>query len=270
MVGAIRNSTATAIVASALYVLILLWEMNLRDPRYLDGWLLVGLMLMQLTYHMRRGWIGRSLTSAARWLKLHIYVGYLVVALFIIHTQFRLPDSMFEWALWILFVVTAVSGVVSAYLSSAVPSKLDLGGRDIEFDAVPAERAKLASEVAGLAERAATDASLRPIAEFYVSNLHSFFERPRYVLQHMRHSPRPLRNLTERLNTLERYLDDAGREHLQVIRQLIVRKFYLDFQYAQHLLLQWWLFVHVPATYGLIVAVVVHVAQSYAFTAGVP
>ena len=270
MVGAIRNSTATTIVAGALYVLILLWEMNLRDPRYLDGWLLGGLMLVQLTYHMRRGWLGRSITSAARWLKLHIYVGYLVVALFIVHTQFRLPDSMFEWVLWGLFVVTAVSGVVSAYLSSAVPGKLDLGGRDIEFDAVPVEREKLANEAASLAEHAASDARLRPIAEFYVANLHSFFERPKYVLQHMRHSPRPLRSLTEKLNTLERYLDDSGREHLQVVRQLIVRKFYLDFQYSQQLLLQWWLFVHVPATYGLIVAVVVHVAQSYAFTAGVP
>lgn len=270
MAAVLRNSAMTVLAVIILYGLIAIWDMNLRDPRYFDGWLLAGFMLVQLTYHVRRGWFGRSIAPAARWMQFHIYTGYLVIALFLLHTQYRLPDTAIEWILWLLFVITSLSGVVGSYFSTTIPGKLELQREGIEFDAIPDARRRLAEEAASLAERAAADPNARAVAELYVSTLHDYFARPRHIAQHMRHSPWPLRRLSQKLVAIERYVGASGQDSLQRMRQLTAAKSFLDFQYAQQLVLQAWLFVHVPATYGLIVASVFHVAQTYAFSTGIP
>ena len=271
MIAAVlRNSALTVFAVVILYGLIAIWDMNLRDPRYLDGWLLAGFMLVQLSYHVRRGWFGRSIAPAARWMQFHSYTGYLVIALFLLHTQYRLPDSSIEWILWLLFAITSLSGVVGSYFSTTIPAKLELQREGIEFDAIPEARQRLAEEAAALAEKAAEDTASRAIAEIYVSTLHDYFARPRNLVQHMRHSPWPLRRLSQKLEAVERYVGASGQESLQRMRQLTAAKSFLDFQFAQQLVLQAWLFIHVPATYGLIVASVFHVAQIYAFSTGIP
>jgi len=253
-----------------LYGLIIIWDINLRDPRYLDGWLLAAFMMLQLTYHVRRGDRGRTFITAARWMKLHIYTGYVVVALFLVHSQFRMPNSFIEWVLWILFVVTALSGIIGAYLSSTIPARLDLHHQGIDFDSIPRVRRHLASEAAQVAAQAEQHPTLRPIVAFYSTTLYDFLARPRDLHSHIRHSPRPLQIMSQKIETLESGLSGEATEVIQKIRQLVTTKAYLDFQYAQQLMLQAWLFIHVPATYGLIVASVLHVAHSYAFTTGVP
>ncbi len=258
------------IAVAAAYTLIVLWDISLRDPRYFDGWLLFALMGLQFTYHVRRGNIGRSLAAASRWMKLHIYAGYLVVAVFLIHTDFALPDSLIEWVLWALFMAVGVSGVIGAYFSATIPGRLELQAQGIEFDAIPQERDRLAREVHQLINNTANHPNMQVLTEFYVSTLYDFFDKPRDVLRHMQYSTRPLARLTRKLDGLEKYLDPDGRQILQVVRRLVVSKSYLDFQYAQQLLLQAWLFVHVPATYGLIAVTVLHVIHVYAFTTGVP
>ena len=60
MAAVLRNSALTVLAVIILYGLIAIWDMNLRDPRYLDGWLLAGFMFAQMTYHVRRGWFGRE------------------------------------------------------------------------------------------------------------------------------------------------------------------------------------------------------------------
>src|SRR4030095_2743056 len=67
-----------------------------RDPRYLDAWLLAGGMSLQLAFHIAIKTARLSPKSAARWRKIHIFVGYLLIAAFISHSDFSLPDTGFE------------------------------------------------------------------------------------------------------------------------------------------------------------------------------
>ena len=53
------------------------------------------------------------------------------------------------------------------------------------------------------------------------------------------------------------------------MRQLVRAKNDLDFQYANGGLLKLWLFVHVPPTYALILAILAHVVVAYAFSSGI-
>ena len=108
------------------------------------------------------------------------------------------------------------------------------------------------------------------ISNLYGETLHDYFSRVRNVAAHLRNSSRPLNRILDELQKLERYLDEQGRETLAKIRDLVVAKDNLDFHYANQGALKVWLFVHVPATYGLVVLIVAHVAVVYAYSSGVP
>ena len=80
-----------AAISVGLFWLVAIYGNALRDPRYLDGWVLAGGMSLQLCFHIaiKRG--GLSAKSAMRWRKVHIFFGYLLIAAFISHTDFSRP-----------------------------------------------------------------------------------------------------------------------------------------------------------------------------------
>ena len=62
-----------------------------------------------------------------------------------------------------------------------------------------------------------------------------------------------------------RYLDEAESEYLAKIEDLVAQKDGLDYQYAHQSLLKYWLFVHVPLTYALLVLALLHLILVHAF-----
>ena len=270
MRGVLRNVAVTAVAIAILYWLVGLYDTALRDPRFLDGWILVAGILVQLSFHFRKRrqalWAGR----VSSWMTIHIYAGYFVIAAFMVHTNFSLPDSALEWALWSFFVLVALSGAVGAYLSRAIPGKLEQGAAQMTLESIPALRFNLAGEVDALALDSVEKVGSRAISEFYVDRLRGFFRRPRNLLAHLRGSRRPLTQICNEIDNLERYVDEPGKQTLDSIKDLVVAKDNLDFQYAHQGLLQTWLFLHIPATYCLIVLSVLHVAVVYAYSTGSP
>jgi len=108
----LTNQTVTGLLIAAisggLFWLVWIYGNGLRDPRYLDGWMLAGGMSLQLSFHIAIKAASLSPKSAARWRKVHICVGYLLVAAFISHSDFSLPDTAFEWVLWAGFVLVTL------------------------------------------------------------------------------------------------------------------------------------------------------------------
>ena len=68
--------------------------------------------------------------EAMRWRKLYIVVGYLLIAAFISHSDFSLPDTAFEWALGACFALVTLSGVFGTYLAWSL-LLLGRGGVDV-------------------------------------------------------------------------------------------------------------------------------------------
>ena len=100
-----------AAIAIGLFSLVSIYGDGLRDPRYLDGWVLAGGVFLQLFFHTAMKTARLSTRSAMRWRKLHIFVGYLLIAAFLSHSDFSLPDTSLEWALWASFVLVTLSGI---------------------------------------------------------------------------------------------------------------------------------------------------------------
>ncbi len=269
-------------ISAALFWLVWIYGSALRDPRYLDGWVLAGGMSLQLYFHFALKTASLSPKSATRWRKIHIFLGYLLIAVFVSHSDFSLPDTGFEWALWAGFVLVTLSGIFGAYLAWSLKAKGRIDER-VSYDRIPTLRAKLARDVHDAV--AETDPAAAQIAfpglptlpglphddwimDLYANHLRDFFEGPRNFTAHLIGSQRPLTRLTDEIDNLSPYVGQQGREKLAVIKDLVVEKDRLDFARVYLGLTKSWLFVHVPVTYALIVLTVLHVLVVYAYSSG--
>ena len=128
----------------------------------------------------------------------------------------------------------------------------------------------MAQKASDLAINSVNETGSLAISDIYVNTLREFFVRPQNLLAHLRGSQRPVRQICDELDRLESYIDEPGKKTLHSIRNLALAKDRLDFQYAHQGLLQSWLFIHIPATYCLIVVVLLHVSIVYAYSSGAP
>jgi len=256
----------TLILGVGLCLYEWLYDLSLRDASFLTGWLLVGGCGFLALYNLRKKLPFLPLLSSAAWLQLHLYVGLLTILAFLLHSSFRLPSGALEIALWCLFVVVAGSGLVGIAISRALPRRILDHGERVTFERIPRFRAALAGEVHDLAMRSVTDSASNTIAAYYASRLFDFFSEPRDFLAHLAGSRSPLNKRLSQIRSLRRYLNDSERKLIDEIEARVVLKDNLDHQYALQLLLKGWLFVHLPATYTLLLVVAVHAVLAYAFS----
>jgi hypothetical protein len=275
--GGIAQALSLVAIACGVFALVWLYGSGLRDPRYLDGWILAAGMILQLYFHIAIKTASLSPKWAVRWRKIHIFSGYALIAAFVSHCDVSLPDTPFEWVLWTSFVLVTVSGIASTYLAWSLKSKRGLDDR-ITLERIPARRAELAQEVQDAVTQtdpqAAVDFALPAppyeawISDLYSTHLEDFFEGPRNAAAHAIGSQRPLKRLTDEIDALSGYADRNSQDKLALIKSLVIEKDRLDFARVYLGLTRGALFVHVPVTYALIVLVVLHGVVAYAFSAG--
>jgi hypothetical protein len=264
-----------AAISGGLFWLVWIYGNGLRDPRYLDGWMLAGGMGLQLFFHIAIKTRSLSPKSATRWRAIHIFVGYLLVAAFISHSDFSLPDTGFEWALWMGFVLVTLRGILGTYLAWALRAKHGIDER-ISYDSIPTRRAELAQDAYAVAKidlpAAAVALPGLPydawIKDLYTNQLRDFFQGQRNFAAHLVGSRRPLKRLTDEIDSLSSFVDKPSQKKLAAIKGLVVEKDWLDFAHVYLGLTKGWLLVHVPVTYTLVVLVVLHVIVVYAFSSG--
>jgi hypothetical protein len=265
-----------AAISIGLFSLVWIYGHGLRDPRYLDGWVLAGGVGLQLLFHtaMKTGRL--PMRFAMRWRKVHIFIGYLMIAAFLSHSDFSLPDTSLEWALYVNFVLVTLSGIFGTYLAWSLQARRGIDER-ISYDRIPARRAELAREVhVAVAKTDPSDPAIALpappyhawIADLYTNHFQDFFQGHRNFTAHLIGSQRPLKRLTDEIDTLSHYVDQQSQEKLAAIKKLIEEKDRLDFARVYLALTKGWLFVHVPVTYALTVLVVVHIIVVYAFSSG--
>ncbi len=265
-----------ATVSGGLFWLVWIYGSGLRDPRYLDGWVLAGAMGLQLGFHIAVATGRLAPKSAMRWKRIHIYVGYLLIAAFVSHSDFALPDTGFEWALWSGFMAVTLSGLWGTYLAWFIKARRR-NDEEVSYDRLPSLRAELSNEVEAVVARINPNAPQLAlpglphdawIADLYATRLKGFFEGPRNASAHVFGSQRPLGRLTDEIDSLTAYVDQNGRDKLADIKSLVIEKDRLDFLSVYLWLNRAWLLVHVPVTYALIVLSVVHILVVYAFSSG--
>jgi hypothetical protein len=270
MVRILGYPAITVLAFGSVWWLAETYHISLRDPRFLDGWILFAGMAAQLLFHVRRNAGASRRSQDASWTQTHVVVGYVVIGAFVVHTSATLPDTFLEWALWCLFVLVVLSGIVGSYLMVAVPVKIEQHSTPVALEAIANRRFELAQQAGVLATTAQDAESLHAIWQLYSITLRRFFNGPKNRFAHLKGSTLPLKRLCHEIEAAELVSNDLDRATLQSLKALVVEKNNLDFQHAYLGLLRAWTFVHLPATYGLIVLTIIHIAIVYAFSSGVP
>jgi hypothetical protein len=275
LLSRIAQAVLIATFVAGLLSLVSICGNALRDPRYLDGWLLAGGMSLQLGFHIAIKTNRLSPKSFMRWRKIHIFIGYLLIAVFLSHSDFSLPDTAFEWALWAGVMLVMLSGIFGGYLNWSSEAKGLIDAR-VGADRIRIRLSEIARDahdlVATLDPPAQIGLPLPPynawIADLYTNHLREFFAGPRHVWPHLIGSQKPLKFLTNEIENLSRFVDGESQEKLSAIQDLVIEKDRLDAARVHFALSKAWLFVHVPATYALIVLVLLHIVVVYSFSSG--
>ena len=266
-----RRWMSLSVLVGLALILVLgerVFSISLRSTATISGWILLALVIGLALFNVRKQLSFIPLGTAATWLQLHIYAGLLTIVLFGLHIQWRVPNGLFEviLALWYLAVVG--SGVVGLVLSRIFPRRLTTRGEEIIFERVPRVRNRIQATVENLVLECLAETDSTAIPEFYTQQLKPFFERPRHFWSHLLLSDRSRRKILAEIESHGRYLDDTERRVMNEIADFVRVKDELDYQFAHQATLKYWLFAHVPLTYGLLVFAFFHVILVYAFSGG--
>ena len=265
-----------AVFSLGLFSIVWIYGNGLRDARYLDGWVLAVGVSLQLCFHIAIKVAGMSPKSSMRLRKMHIFFGYLLIAAFLSHSDFSLPETGFEFALWASFVLVTLSGIFGTYLAWSLQAKRGIDER-LAYDRIPTRRAELARDLDAAVAKIDPAAGLLAlptpphdawIMELYNTELKKFFQGQRNVTAHLVGSQRALTRLTHDIDQLSTYVDQPSQQKLAAIKKLVIEKDRLDFAHVYLGLTKSWLFVHVPVTYMLTVLIVLHILVVYAFSSG--
>ena len=259
-----------------LFHVVSIYGDALRDARYLDGWVLVCAISLQFYFHITATRKILPPKAALRWRKLHIFVGHLLIPIFLLHSDFSMPDTGLEWVMWVCFVLVAASGVFGVILTWLLRSRFAINDT-MGLDRIPARRSKLVRDVHAIVASphpATAWKGLPPppydawIGELYAVWLKEFFDKQPSFADRLFGSHRRLKRVMAEINLLSGYLDGPGRSKLAAIGKLVVEKDRLDAACVALDLSRGWLLVHVPASYMMVVLTLFHVLVVYSFSSG--
>jgi len=264
----LRNIGLFLLLAAGIVTAEFVWSVQLYRTPFITGWILLILLVLLTSYTLRKKLPFLPLGSTSTWLQFHIYAGLVSCVVFGLHTECRIPNGVFERLLAGLYLGVFLSGLVGLFLTRIIPPRLTSRGSEIIFERTPIIIKRIRDEVEQSVLNSVADTGATAIQDIYLEHLKPFFERPRNMLWHWLHSPRPSQALLQQIRWQQRFLKEDERAVMQTIAERVRVKNDLDHQFALQALLKFWLFVHLPLTYGLLVFALFHAVVVYAFAGG--
>jgi hypothetical protein len=261
----LRTLLIVTLIIVCVFVGHAVYTVSLHRTHFFSGWALLVLLLGLTAYHARKKLPFLPLGSASTWMQFHAAAGFLSMFLFVLHIGFHVPHGILEVTLAALYLVVAGSGLVGLALSNMLPRRLTTRGEEVVFERIPAIQRNLREQIEAVLLRSVSESGPNILSDFYLKRLKGFFEGPRHFWYHLIESRYPLHALDTDVGALDRYLDPSEREITKEVRNLVRRKDDLDYHYALQAVLKYWLFVHIPLSYGLLIISLLHGALVYAF-----
>ncbi|PPR69302.1 MAG: hypothetical protein CFH00_00345 [Alphaproteobacteria bacterium MarineAlpha1_Bin1] len=241
------------------------FDVALYQPAFLTGWILLATIIFLALYNGRKKLSMVPLGTASSWLQWHIYLGFLSILTFALHVEWSIPNGILERILALFFIAVAGSGLIGLYLSRRFARALTRDTEEVVLERIPQFIADLRGQAEALVIESAVETNSSRISDYYTGQLSSFFAKPKNMHQHLLGSSRATFSLLTGLDNMKRYLDDREMAYAERLRQLVESKDKLDYAYALQTVLKVWLFVHIPATYGLILLALLHLLLVYSF-----
>ncbi len=235
---------------------------------FFSGWLLFGFLLVLMMYNLRNRLPFFALQASIDWFQLHVSAGLLTLVLFVLHIGLRVPNGLLEVTLTLLYGACAVSGIVGLILLHVLSRRLAMGGEAVSFERIPIMRERLREKIEDIIERTVSEDHSTVFADFHERQLASFLDGPRNYWSHLFSATRSGHALFAGLEILDHGLGETERERAEELRVLIRAKDALDYQHTLQGTLKYWLFIHVPVAYSLLILSFVHAIVISVYTTG--
>jgi len=219
------------------------------------------LIVLLSGYRVRKAMIGYTVGTMHGWAQAHVYLGALCAALVFLHSGFRAGGQM-SAALLMLFALVTASGIVGAILYKTLPVTLSRQGKDLFSSSVLLARF---SQLLGAADKQAEGFSaefkqayaqlIRPILASTSVRLRLLFMDDDEALE---------RGIAA-LEQAKKMIPPAEVYGMDMIGVILMEKERLSLKWTRLNALRAWLYLHVPATAGLLVALSIHVAAAFYF-----
>jgi cytochrome b561 len=267
-----RRCRNIAILCSLAIIIVLaqfIMQSALLGTSFITGWTLTAVIVFLAAYNLFKRVSFLPIGSSSSWLQLHIYCGLLTGVLILLHLDFRLPNGMFESILALVYFSVFLSGILGLLMSRLFPRRLSMRGEEVIFERIPIFQRQLREEVEKLVFECLSETETTAVPDFYLTHLKPYFERSRNFISHLMQSERPRQSLLLSIRELDAFLNETERETMKKIAQHVITKDDLDHQYTLQAMLKYWLFLHVPLTYGLLILIAFHAVVAHAFSGGV-
>ena len=239
----------------------------LHNPAFISGWTLLGLSLFLMLYNARKKLSMLPIFTSATWLQMHIYLGLLCGFIFLLHIHFRIPNGIFETLLASLFLVVFASGLFGLYITRSFPQKLSRIGENVLFERIPVIRKQIRDSVEEIVLSSIETTHSNTISEFYREHLIDLFSGKKMICRQI-FTNESVHDIKEKISSLKRYLNEDELKIIEKIQEHVESRDDIDYQYTRQALLKYWLFVHVPFTYSMIICVLLHLVLTYAYIGG--
>lgn len=257
-------------VLAAVALLTDLARMMMGREAFISGWLLFGIILALTLNGVRKKLRTVPIGRASFWLNVHLYLGLVSTALFILHIKGQWPWGDFEVLLTLALSTVLLSGLGGWLMNRVFAIRLGRRGTEVIYERIPIHVHRLRQEAEAVMLQVAEETGSSTLPEFYVLRLARHFEGLRNRGSHIFGSARPEVATGREITAVERYLDDREKRALATLAEFVKLKHDLDFHRALQWALKFWLFIHVPATAALLIFIVVHILLVYAFSGASP
>ena len=229
------------------------------------GWILLGVIIFLMLFGARKRLPTPPLGSASLWLNLHLSIGMLSIAFYVLHTGVRVPNGKLEILLAGVFLSIVGSGIFGMILSTSFARRLHARGGEVIYEQIPAMRHDIAFQADNAALRSVEALDSSVVLDFHTSHLKPFFQKPMHFWAHLRDSRLPLATIERAIYSFQDCLDPDEVYVLDPLKELVERKDALDYHHALQKTLKAWLFIHVPLSLVLLILVGVHIVLVLAF-----
>lgn len=262
--------TVTTLVIAALgYAYVNIAPLYPRHP-YLSGWALFAIMLLLTFFNLRKKVPFLRLGSTGLWLQIHIYVGLVSGALFLMHTGFGWPHGWLNQLIALCFIIVFITGVIGLWISREFPRRLTVAGFETPFERMPQVRRQLRQSAESMILQGAEGPASSLIADFYTHKLGLFFTSHENFFAHLQRSRTAQAAHAAQFDEIQRYARKNEQELLKKLAELVEQKHLLDYQYSLQLTLRVWLFAHIPLSYSLLILSIAHIFIVYSFSGSTP
>jgi len=223
------------------------------------GWLGFLAILVLMFLGIRKRWYASRLGTVQGWTSAHVYLGLLTLLIIPMHAGFRFGWDVHTLA-FALLVIVVLSGIFGILIYLTVPQKLTAYESSMLPDKAEAEINRVLGEMKQLVgEKSAM------LQRLYEEEIRHYQEiRPQgWRLLFRRLDPAAILSAKTRdLNSIVPRIPETEQESFSQFCSLVLRKTELESLLASQMriknALEAWLYVHVPISFAMVVAVAIH------------